>query len=136
MEMCYDGALVMPSRYAVMDNDEMTYVEGGGKWYIPRGIVAAAVDAVGLIFCPYFAPLKFVGKSAAKALVKVYLPALAGVFRKLVTTAIGVGINVTTGTLGNILFSNAWCLTSVGGMVSLVADIVSDGSCNKRISFS
>lgn len=30
MEMCYDGALVMPSRYAVMDNDEMTYVEGGG----------------------------------------------------------------------------------------------------------
>lgn len=31
MEMCYDGALVMPSSYAVMDNDEMTYVEGG--WF-------------------------------------------------------------------------------------------------------
>ena len=30
MEMCYDGALVMPSSYAVMDSDEMTYVEGGG----------------------------------------------------------------------------------------------------------
>lgn len=29
MEMCYDGALVMPSSYAVMDNDEMTYVEAG-----------------------------------------------------------------------------------------------------------
>ena len=29
MEMCYDGALVMPSSYAIMDNDEMTYVEGG-----------------------------------------------------------------------------------------------------------
>ena len=29
MEMCYDGALVMPSSYAVMDEDEMTYVEGG-----------------------------------------------------------------------------------------------------------
>lgn len=30
MEMCYDGALVMPSNYAVMDEEEMTYVEGGG----------------------------------------------------------------------------------------------------------
>lgn len=111
--------------------EEMAYVEGGG--YIPRGI--AAIDVVGLIFCPYLAPLKFMEKCAAKALVKVYLPALAGVFRKIVTTAIGVGINVMTGTLRNILFSNAWCLTSVGGMVSLVADIVSDGKCDKRISF-
>lgn len=31
MEMCYDGALVMPSNYAVMCEDEMTYVEGGVK---------------------------------------------------------------------------------------------------------
>ena len=30
MEMCYDGALVMPSSYAVMNEEEMTYVEGGG----------------------------------------------------------------------------------------------------------
>ncbi len=29
MEMCYDGTLVMPSSYAVMSEDEMTYVEGG-----------------------------------------------------------------------------------------------------------
>lgn len=133
MEICYDGALVMPSSYAVMNEEEMTYVEGG--WYIPRGVAAAAIDVIGLAFCPYFAPLKFAGKAAAKALVKVYLPHLAGVFRKIVTTAIGVGINVTNGTLGNILFSNAWCLTSVGGMVSLVADIVSDGKCDKKITF-
>ena len=31
MEMCYDGALVMPSGYAVMDEEEMTYVEGGAS---------------------------------------------------------------------------------------------------------
>lgn len=30
MEMCYDGALVMPSSYAVMDAEDMIYVEGGG----------------------------------------------------------------------------------------------------------
>lgn len=111
----------------------MTYVEGG--WYIPRGVAAAAIDVIGLVFCPYFAPLKFAGKAAAKALVKRYLPKLAGVFKQLVTSAIGVGINVSTGTLGNILFSNAWCLTSVGGMVSLVTDIVTDGRCDKKISF-
>ena len=29
MEMCYDGALVMPSSYAMMDEEEMMYVEGG-----------------------------------------------------------------------------------------------------------
>ncbi|MGY3665069.1 MAG: hypothetical protein ACXAHE_14795 [Roseburia sp. 1XD42-69] len=29
MEMCYDGTLVMPSSYAVMSEDEMTYVDGG-----------------------------------------------------------------------------------------------------------
>ena len=29
MEMCYSGALVMPSSYAVMDEEEMMYVEGG-----------------------------------------------------------------------------------------------------------
>ena len=37
MEMCYDGALVMPSSYAVMDEEEMMYVEGGmkasAKWW-------------------------------------------------------------------------------------------------------
>ncbi len=29
MDMCYEGALVMPSSYAVMNEEEMTYVEGG-----------------------------------------------------------------------------------------------------------
>ena len=29
MELCYDGALVLPSSYAVMDEEEMTYLEGG-----------------------------------------------------------------------------------------------------------
>ena len=33
MEMCYDGALVMPSSYAVMNEEEMTYVEGGGTTF-------------------------------------------------------------------------------------------------------
>ena len=26
MDMCYDGALVLPSSYAVMNEEEMTYI--------------------------------------------------------------------------------------------------------------
>lgn len=29
MELSYDGALVMPSNYAIMNEEEMTYFEGG-----------------------------------------------------------------------------------------------------------
>ncbi|MCM1499738.1 MAG: hypothetical protein NC124_14850 [Clostridium sp.] len=40
MEMCYDEMLVMPGSYAVMDEAEMMYVEGGG-------IGGAAIGFVG-----------------------------------------------------------------------------------------
>lgn len=51
MEMCYDGALVMPSNYVEMNEDEMTYTEGGA-WYISnRGIknvlAACALNPIG-----------------------------------------------------------------------------------------
>ena len=42
MEMNYDGMLVMPSSYAVMDEEEMTYVAGGG-WGTYKGIEALGV---------------------------------------------------------------------------------------------
>lgn len=32
MEMCYNGNLVMPSNYVVVNADEMEYVEGGFSW--------------------------------------------------------------------------------------------------------
>lgn len=44
MEMCYEGALAMPSSYAVMKEEEMTYVEGGA-WSVKKvwyNIVGAA----------------------------------------------------------------------------------------------
>ena len=55
MEMCYDGALVMPSSYAVMDKEEMTYLEGG-KFYGVNltakqcGDVATTLGVLGLSF--------------------------------------------------------------------------------------
>ena len=44
MDMCYEGTLVMPSNCVVMDEEEMTYVEGG--FYISyntiRGVILTA----------------------------------------------------------------------------------------------
>ena len=44
MEMTYDGTLVMPSSYAVMDEDEMMYLEGGAHidWSMVGAICAVA----------------------------------------------------------------------------------------------
>lgn len=41
MVMTYDGALVMPSSYAVMNEEEMTYVEGGAPdpIYVHKGLL-------------------------------------------------------------------------------------------------
>lgn len=40
MELCYDGTIIMPSSYAVMDNEEKMYVGG-------EGIGGAAIGLVG-----------------------------------------------------------------------------------------
>lgn len=50
MEMCYDGALVMPSSYAVMNEEEMMYVEGGGIQSIVEQVIAGCiVTAIGAV---------------------------------------------------------------------------------------
>ena len=47
MEKCYDGALVMPNNYAVVDAEEMTYVDGGVA--LPNWLVGGAINyAIGL----------------------------------------------------------------------------------------
>lgn len=45
MEMCYDGALVMPSNYVAMNEDEMTYVEGGFSYSYSKNNIRARVNA-------------------------------------------------------------------------------------------
>lgn len=60
MEMTYDGALVLPRNYVTMDEEEMTYVEGGGTLTVKassstvrticRGGVALVGAAIGEAF--------------------------------------------------------------------------------------
>lgn len=64
--MCYDGTLVMPSSYAVMDEEEMTYVGGGFKVTITKALVVyAAVKIVGSV-------AKHYGRQAMTNLLKTY----------------------------------------------------------------
>ena len=50
MEMCYDGALVMPSSYAIMNEEEMMYVEGGIAVPTAVGIAVSAVTLAGATY--------------------------------------------------------------------------------------
>jgi len=67
MELCYDGGLVMPRNYALMSEDEMTYVEGGGwiawAFAMTGGVAAATAGAIlgfaggaalGTVVLPFF----------------------------------------------------------------------------------
>lgn len=104
MDMCYDGTLVMPSSYAVMDEDEMSYVEGGSakEWAVGIccSLIANALWAIGLYVkkngvkaalyaCAGAAKAVWAGITSAASFIwnsPVALAILAG------TVGIGVGI--------------------------------------------
>lgn len=136
MEMTYDGMLVMPSSYAVMDEEEMTYAEGGG---LPRSIVATAIDgilgmtAVGAVM----APLKYLGKTAAKALIKRYAGAIIGALSTVVSFVAGmcgsVAFNGSVSFLLGLVDNNLSCCTSIGGIAALMFDASDKQGLNKWI---
>lgn len=73
MELCYDGTIIMPSSYAVMDNEEKMYVEGGwsGKQVLKNvcGIIAVfSLGYAGAAFRNFVAANK--GLSYGKMLLK------------------------------------------------------------------
>lgn len=53
MEMCYDGALTMPSSFIVVEENEMEYIDGGWSWktfeqnMVGLAVVGAAVGFLG-----------------------------------------------------------------------------------------
>ena len=44
MEMCYDGALVMPNNFTVVSEEEMTYIDGGWSKSLFRDNVVGGVQ--------------------------------------------------------------------------------------------
>ena len=43
MTMTYDGTMVMPKNYAVVTEDEMTYVDGGMSAWTKSAIIAGSL---------------------------------------------------------------------------------------------
>ena len=136
MEMCYDGALVMPSNYAVMSEDEMTYVEGGVKsrsinWIsIPIDVVCSYVglNASAIIGCAGNAIAKFAAKHIAKVAASETLKKLLG------SGAVGFlqGV-VLKASKNNMVLSMLNRMTSFGGIIGIMCDL-NDGVINNKFN--
>lgn len=96
MEMCYDGALVMPNKYAIMNEDEMMYVEGGwtfsasecneiaANWAIAAG-AATVVGGIATLLVAIFSVGNWVATAIAGCIAVVIAGSLAtisGIFWK------------------------------------------------------
>lgn len=102
MEMCYSGALVMPSSYAVMDEDEMMYLEGGATYVKPALVVAASYDQTA-------------ENTKALACLGVVSATVAGLY-------IGGGIGALIGAIGGFLVGSLfWGWSTACSMASVEA---------------
>lgn len=104
MEMCYDGALVMPSSYAVMDAEEMTYVEGGVTYTASkcRDLVGKMGLASGQILITIAATAALVSKYVQRIL------NIGGVVAWIVKAAAGLAITA----LGKIAYGIGYSAVS------------------------
>ena len=117
MEMCYDGTLVMPSSYALMDEDEMSYIEGGGLTWdqvksVGVGILAVcgAVNTIMQLFnnaVKYGAAIKGVTEAAFIQGVATKVSAAIG----RITTWISAHLGALAAALGALLgFAGGYAL--------------------------
>ena len=107
MVMTYDGALVMPSSYAVMNEEEMTYVEGGAEKTMTKNQCIDGLVAVG-ISSPQVAIAGALTYTMAKMVINK-VATLCGLVAKVVTVilswaagqVIQLGYAVARGALNN-----------------------------------
>lgn len=111
MEMCYGGALVMPNSFAVMDEDEMMYVEGGMSkrdmaLNLLLGVVAGIIGNKLSKYCT-LANLKAALAFCAKA-AKVVWVAISNAISWIWNTPVALAcVTVAAGTTVGIMV--AWC---------------------------
>lgn len=100
IKMVYDGTLVMPTSYALMDREELTYVDGGGTFKVQIGEKSFVMGALGVL-----------GGGATATAISAALDAI-GVS---IAAAIELG-TAGAGTLAAGAFILAW-----GGIASAIA---------------
>lgn len=93
MEMCYNGTLVMPKNFAVVNDEEMTYVEGG--WYY-SGTQYYSSGQTAYNYLSSTA-LKFYGLSCVLGVSFAVLATCIGTYAGPVGTCIGAAVGAVGG---------------------------------------
>ena len=106
--MCYEGTLVMPSNCVVMDEEEMTYVDGG--YYISNSNLKKAICVIGINPIPsvlaaigYYKLCALV--SSGVAAIFKFLGSFAGVAGAIVGAVIGA---LTAGSIAVTVVDALW----------------------------
>lgn len=131
MDMCYDGALVLPSSYAVMNEEEMTYTEGGGS--ISTDTIAWAID-IGCALCGIYASAcgELLGRGVI-ALIKRTWKSVSGKAASILGTSVCSAIGIGIGKLNKVAGMVISCL-SFGGIIGLCLDAV-DGKLDSKFRY-
>ena len=107
MEMCYNGELVMPKNYAVVNEEEMSYVDGGATYSASQ--CRDFVAALGL--CSGQALMAV----AAGAAVVAKLKKLFSTFSVLggpLTWILNIAVGLIATAAGKILYGIGYCAAS------------------------
>ena len=132
MEMTYGGALVMPSSYAMMDEEEMMYLEGGAI-KVDTFWVAFTIDvAVTLVFGG--AATSALGWLMNKGMSKIMNALIKGTSNlcTIIKNALGNGVaNMITRHLG--IVGTVLSFTSVGGAVANLWDMFDNGNLDGHV---
>ena len=92
MEMCYDGALVMPNNYVAISEEEMTYIDGGltnGQKAIV--VAACAVGAVAICAAVTAGEIWVAAKILGWSMSVIVEEIGAAAFVGLLTANLGIG---------------------------------------------
>ena len=92
MELCYDGALVLPSSYAVMAEEEMSYVEGGALSKVDKALIIGicAASAITLTVALVYGQLALAAKILRWSVKKVARKAGAAAVVGCITGTLGI----------------------------------------------
>jgi hypothetical protein len=128
MEMCYNDALVMPSNYVVMDNNEMEYVDGGLDIMSVKLAGAIFNTAIGAI-------IGGVGVGAITSYIaKVGVAKAALIFTATLTTKLqAIGCGVLAASLGPIV-TTVLNYLDVGGAIAKKIDAIDKSPNNGWIT--
>lgn len=117
--------LRMPSSYALMDNDEMEYLEGGANgWWNKRSTVAAAIDIA--LTCITLGK-SLASQGAIKKLLKSQKGAITKKLKSKVIKMFGSKAGAYVGAAVSVAFT--LCGTSLGGVLAWGIDRV---DCRKN----